>query len=68
MAMGRPRALKISLAFRNSSPDCRVLGLRFYMQEYLCSFCDVVDAVFAYSDIQAALSDDVKPLFPGLIA
>jgi hypothetical protein len=44
----------------------RALGERFYMQEYFCSFCDVVDAVFAYSDIQAALSDDVQPLFPGL--
>jgi len=32
-------------------------------QEYHCSFEDVVDAVFAYEDIMAALSDDVKPLF-----
>jgi Terminase large subunit, T4likevirus-type, N-terminal len=41
----------------------RALGDRWYRQEYLCSFEDVVDAVFAYSDIQAALRDDVKPLF-----
>ena len=41
----------------------RALGERWYRQEYLCSFEDVVDAVFAYGDIQAALSDDVKPLF-----
>jgi hypothetical protein len=43
----------------------RALGERFYRQEYGCSFEDVVDAVFSYADIQAALSDDVKPLFPG---
>jgi hypothetical protein len=41
----------------------RALGDRFYRQEYATSFEDVVDAVFAYADIQAALSDDVKPLF-----
>jgi Terminase large subunit, T4likevirus-type, N-terminal len=41
----------------------RSLGERWYRQEYECSFEDVVDSVFAYSDIQAALSDDVKPLF-----
>jgi Terminase large subunit, T4likevirus-type, N-terminal len=43
----------------------RALGERWFRQEYECSFEDVVDAVFAYSDIQAALSDDVKPLFEG---
>jgi hypothetical protein len=42
----------------------RALGDRFFRQEYQTSFEDVVDAVFAYADIQAALSDDVKPLFP----
>jgi hypothetical protein len=41
----------------------RALGERWYRQEYLCSFEDVVDAVFAYSDIQAAMSDEVQPLF-----
>jgi hypothetical protein len=41
----------------------RVPGERWYRQEYLCSFEDVVDAVFAFADIQAALSDDLKPLF-----
>jgi hypothetical protein len=39
------------------------LGERWYRQEYFCSFEDVIDAVFAYSDIQAALSDDLQPLF-----
>ena len=32
--------------------------------QYLCSFEDTIDAVFSWADIQAALSDDVKPLFP----
>jgi hypothetical protein len=41
----------------------RALGERWFRQEYLCSFEDTVDAVFAYADIHAALSDDVKPLF-----
>jgi hypothetical protein len=40
------------------------LGERWYRQEYLCSFEDTIDAVFSWADIQAALSDDVQPLFP----
>jgi hypothetical protein len=39
------------------------LGERWFRQEYLCSFEDSVDAVFAFADIQAAMSADVKPLF-----
>lgn len=39
----------------------RSLGERWYRQEYLCSFEDTIDAVFAYSDIQAALRDDLEP-------
>ena len=42
----------------------RALGERWFRQEFECSFEDVVDAVFAHDDIQAALSDDVEPLFP----
>jgi hypothetical protein len=42
----------------------RALGERFYRQEYLTSFEDVIDAVFSYADIQAAISSEVKPLFP----
>jgi hypothetical protein len=42
----------------------RALGERWFRQEYLCSFEDTVGSVFAYADIQAALSDEVKPLFP----
>jgi hypothetical protein len=41
----------------------RALGERWYRQEYLCSFEDTIDAMFSYEDIQAALSNDVKPLF-----
>jgi Terminase large subunit, T4likevirus-type, N-terminal len=41
----------------------RALGERWFRQEYLCSFEDTIDTVFAYADIQAALSDDVQPLF-----
>jgi Terminase large subunit, T4likevirus-type, N-terminal len=43
----------------------QALGERWFRQEYLCSFEDAVDAVFAYGDVQAALSDEVTPLFPG---
>jgi Terminase large subunit, T4likevirus-type, N-terminal len=43
----------------------QALGERWFRQEYLCSFEDTIDAVFAYADIQAALSDEVKPLFAG---
>ena len=42
----------------------QALGERWFRQEYLCSFEDAVDAVFAYRDVQAALSDEVAPLFP----
>jgi hypothetical protein len=39
------------------------LGERWYRQEYETSFEDTIDAVFAYEDIQAALRNDIKPLF-----
>jgi Terminase large subunit, T4likevirus-type, N-terminal len=42
----------------------RTLGERWYRQEYLCSFEDNANAVFNYADIQAAVSDEVRPLFP----
>jgi hypothetical protein len=41
----------------------RALVERSYRQEYSTSFEDTIDAVFAFEDIQAALSSDVKPLF-----
>jgi len=40
----------------------RALGPRWFRQEYLCSFEDSSDAVFSHEDIQAALTDDLKPL------
>jgi hypothetical protein len=43
----------------------RVLGERWYRQEYLCSFEDTVGAVFASEDIRAALSGEIQPLFGG---
>ena len=42
----------------------RALGERWYAQEYGCEFSECLDAVFSWADIQAALSDDIKPLFP----
>jgi Terminase large subunit, T4likevirus-type, N-terminal len=41
----------------------RTRGDRYYNQEFCCSFEDCVDSVFAGDDIQAAMSDDVEPLF-----
>ncbi len=41
----------------------RALGERWFRQEFCCEFTSTIDAVFAYEDIQAALSDDVQPLF-----
>jgi len=39
-----------------------------FRQEYMCEFSDTLDSVFRYEDIQAAMSDDIEPLFktPGL--
>jgi hypothetical protein len=42
----------------------RAWGERWFNQEYACEFTACVDAVFNYADIQAAFSNDVKPLFP----
>jgi hypothetical protein len=39
------------------------MGDRWFRQEYFCSFEATADAVFDFADIQAALSDDVAPLF-----
>jgi hypothetical protein len=41
----------------------KALGERWFRQEYECSFEDTVAAVFAYEDIQAALSSEVQPWF-----
>jgi len=39
------------------------LGEWWYAQEYECRFMEAVDAVFTSELIQAALSDEVEPLF-----
>lgn len=41
----------------------QALPRRIYRQEYECSFEDTEDAVFAYEDVQAAISSEVTPLF-----
>lgn len=41
------------------------LGDRWYRQEYGCSFEDIVGAVFDSADIEAAMTEDVAPLFSG---
>jgi hypothetical protein len=39
------------------------LGEWWYRQEYLCEFNENTDAYFNYDEIQAAVTDEVKPLF-----
>lgn len=39
------------------------IGEWWYAQEYLCQFREAVDSVFTTELIQAALSDEVEPLF-----
>ena len=41
----------------------RAMGDLWFRQEYLCEFSEVMDAVFRMSDIERAVTDDVKPLF-----
>jgi hypothetical protein len=43
----------------------RVLPSRVYRQEYECSFEDVEDAVFAFEDVETAITEEVSPLFAG---
>jgi hypothetical protein len=57
-----------------SAPECprimptfldeerRSMGQRWFRQEYLCSFEEVVDAVFSSADIQAMLNYELEPL------
>lgn len=42
----------------------KALGERWFRQEFMCSFEDTIDAVFLAADIEAALSNDIQPLFP----
>lgn len=53
---------RISPAFLEG--ERRSLGQWWFAQEYMCEFCETVDAVFSHQDIMGALSDSVQPLFP----
>lgn len=53
-----PRITKEFLA-----EERRALGERYFVQEYLCEFTETIDSVFRWEDIQAAISDEVEPLF-----
>jgi hypothetical protein len=44
---------------RRSMPDL------FFRSEYLCEFCDTIDAVFATEYIEAAFDPTITPLFGG---
>jgi phage FluMu gp28-like protein len=41
----------------------RALPDRVFRQEYMCSFEETDDQVFSFEDVEAALSDEVAPLF-----
>lgn len=43
----------------------QALGARWFNMEYMGEFGELVDAVFSTGDIEAAMRDDVKPLFGG---
>jgi hypothetical protein len=43
----------------------RSIGPWWFAQEYGCEFKDTVDQVFRSEDIDAAVSDDIEPLFEG---
>jgi len=44
----------------------RTLPRRVFRQEYECSFEETEDSVFSHEDVQAAISDEVTPLFGGI--
>ncbi len=54
---------RIAAAFLEE--ERQALGERWFRQEYLCSFEDLVDAVFRSEDIMAARADDILPFFAG---
>jgi hypothetical protein len=54
---------RISEAFL--AEERRALPSRVYRQEYECSFEDVEDAVFAFEDVETAITEEVSPLFTG---
>lgn len=42
------------------------MGDWWFRQEYLCEFVETVDQVFNYDLVQAAIDDDIEPLFGGV--
>jgi hypothetical protein len=52
---------RITKAFLDSEREA--LGIWWFSQEYGCQFRQTTDSVFNYDDVQAALSDDITPLF-----
>jgi len=52
---------RITQAFLDS--ERKALGEYFYRQEYECQFVDSAHQLFRSSDIERAISDEVKPLF-----
>jgi hypothetical protein len=52
---------RISQAFLDD--ERRSMPAMVYVAEYECAFTDVEDSVFAYEDVQAAVSGEVEPLF-----
>lgn len=45
----------------------RALGQRYYSQEYECAFADVEDAVFTFTSVLDAFTDEIEPLDLGII-
>jgi hypothetical protein len=54
---------RISAAFLEEEREA--IGERWFRQEYLCSFEDMIGAVFRQEDIDAAFNDSITPLFGG---
>jgi Terminase large subunit, T4likevirus-type, N-terminal len=58
------RCPRISATFLEE--ERRALPARVYRQEYECSFEEIEDQLFSEEEIEAAMSDEVAPLFTGL--
>lgn len=59
-----PQCPRISQSFLDE--EHAALGDWLFRQEYLGEFVSTIDSVFATEDIDAALSDTVRPLFSGV--
>jgi hypothetical protein len=40
-------------------------GERWFDQEYMVHFGDMIQSFFSEADVEAAFADDLTPLFPG---